>query len=67
MNPEGEMTMKPDYRNWMPKGMIMGLADEDVRYVLQQYVDRAGELRLAVEDARGALVERPSYLDEVRR
>ena len=19
------MTMKPDYRNWMPKGMIMGL------------------------------------------
>ena len=25
MNPEGEMTMKPDYRNWMPKGMIMGL------------------------------------------
>ena len=25
MNPEGEMTMKPDYRNWMPRGMIMGL------------------------------------------
>ena len=49
------------------EGMIMGLADEDVRYVLQQYVDRAGELRLAVDDARGALVERPSYLDEVRR
>ena len=25
MNTEGEMTTKPDYRNWMPKGMIMGL------------------------------------------
>ena len=25
MNTEGEMTMKPDYRNWIPKGMIMGL------------------------------------------
>ena len=25
MNPEGEMTMKPDYRNWMPRGMIVGL------------------------------------------
>ena len=25
MNPEGEMTMKPDYRNWMPRGMIIGL------------------------------------------
>lgn len=49
------------------EGLVMGLADEDVRYVLQQYVDRAGELRLAVDDARGALVERPSYLDEVRR
>ena len=47
--------------------MAMGLADPDLRYVLQQYVDRAGELRLAVDDARGALVERPSYLDEVRR
>ncbi len=47
--------------------LVMGLADEDVRYVLQQYVDRAGELRLAVDEARGALVERPSYLDEVRR
>lgn len=47
--------------------LVMGLADEDVRYVLQQYVDRTGELRLAVDEARGALVERPSYLDEVRR
>ena len=46
--------------------LVMGLADEDVRYVLQQYVDRAGELHLAVDEARGALVERPSYLDEVR-
>lgn len=25
MNPEGEMTMKPDYRNWMPRGMIVWL------------------------------------------
>ena len=47
--------------------MIGGLGSEDVRYVLQQYVERAGELRRAVDDARGALVERPSYLDEVRR
>ncbi len=46
--------------------LVMGIRSEDVRYVLQQYVDRAGELRLAVDDARGALVERPSYLDEVR-
>ena len=49
------------------EALVMGIADEDVRYVLQQYVDRAGELRLAVDDARGALVERPRYLDEVRR
>ena len=48
------------------EALVMGLADEDVRYVLQQYVDRAGELRLAVDEARGALVERPRYLDEVR-
>ena len=46
--------------------LVMGIGSEDVRYVLQQYVDRAGELRMAVDDARGALVERPSYLDEVR-
>ena len=25
MNPKGEMTMKPDYRNWMPREMIIGL------------------------------------------
>ena len=25
MDPEGEMDMKPDYRNWMPRGMIVGL------------------------------------------
>ena len=48
------------------EALVMRLADEDVRYVLQQYVDRAGELRLAVDEARGALVERPRYLDEVR-
>lgn len=46
--------------------LVFGLSDEDLRYVLQQYVDRAGELRLAVDEARGALVERPSYLDELR-
>ena len=49
------------------EGLVMGLDDPDLRYVLQQYVDRAGELRLAVDDARGALVRRPSYLSEVRR
>ena len=47
--------------------LVFGLSDPDLRYVLQQYVDRAGELRLAVDDAQGALVERPRYLDEVRR
>lgn len=46
--------------------LVMQLSDPDLRYVLQQYVDRAGELRLALDDARGALVARPSYLDEVR-
>lgn len=43
------------------------LAEPDLRYVLQQYIDRAGELRLAIDDARRALVERPSYLTEVTR
>ena len=47
--------------------LVFGLSDEDLRYVLQQYIDRAGELRLAVDEARGALVKRPRYLDEVRR
>lgn len=43
------------------------LAEPGLRYVLQQYIDRAGELRLAIDDARQALVERPSYMTEVRR
>ena len=47
--------------------LVFGLSDEDLRYVLQQYIDRAGELRLAVDEARGALVKRPRYLDEVHR
>ena len=47
--------------------LIMDLKSEDLRYVLRQYVDRARELRRAVDEARGALVERPRYLDEVRR
>ena len=47
--------------------LVFDLSDEDLRYVLQQYIDRAGELRLAVDEARGALVKRPRYLDEVRR
>ena len=46
--------------------LIFKLSEPDLRYVLQQYVDRAGELRLAIDDARGALVERPSYMDEIR-
>ncbi|MDM8271553.1 FUSC family protein [Thermophilibacter provencensis] len=46
--------------------LLFKLAEPDLRYVLQQYVDRAGELRLAIDDAQGALVERPSYVDEVR-
>ncbi len=46
--------------------LIMDLKSEDLRYVLRQYVDRARELRRAVDEARGALVERPRYLDEVR-
>ena len=46
--------------------LLFKLSGPDLRYVLQQYVDRAGELRLAIDDARGALVERPSYLDEIR-
>ena len=34
--------------------------------MLEQYVDRAGELRLAIDDAQGALVRRPTYVEEVR-
>ena len=49
------------------EGLIARLSDEDVRYVLRQYVSCAGELRRAVDDARRALVARPRYLDEVRR
>lgn len=48
-------------------GALIGrLGDEDVRYVLRQYVERAGELRRAVDEARGTLVRRPTYLDELR-
>ena len=47
--------------------LVFQLDEPDLRYVLEQYVDRAGELRLAIDDARGALVEKPSYLSEVRR
>ena len=48
------------------QGLISQLGDEDLRYVLEQYVERAGQLRRAIDDAQGALVERPSYVDEVR-
>ena len=46
--------------------LAFALSDPDLRYVLQQYVDRAGELRLAVDEAQGALVARPRYLDQIR-
>ena len=46
--------------------LLFKLSEPDLRYVIEQYVDRAGELRLAIDDAEGALVERPSYMDEVR-
>lgn len=51
----------------MAEAIAFRLAEPDLRYVLLQYIDRAGELRLAVDEARGALVKRPRYLDEVRR
>lgn len=46
--------------------MLFELEEPDLRYVLEQYVDRAGELRLAIDDARGALVQRPTYVEEIR-
>lgn len=45
--------------------LAAGLTSEDLRYVVGQYVRRAQELRAALDDARGALVEKPSYVDEV--
>ena len=48
------------------EALLFGLSEPDLRYVLGQYADRVGELRLALDDARGALVERPSYADEIR-
>ena len=49
------------------RGLAARLSEPDLRYVLGQYIERAGELRRAIDDARGALVEKPSYLDEVRK
>lgn len=46
--------------------LIEELGSEDLRYVLRQYVRQAQGLRLAIDEARGALVRRPSYLSEVR-
>ena len=46
--------------------LIAQLVDKDLRYVLEQYVERAGQLRHAIDDAQGSLVERPSYAEEVR-
>ena len=46
--------------------LIAQLGDKDLRYVLEQYVERAGQLRRAIDDAQGSLVERPSYAEEVR-
>ena len=48
------------------RGLVARLSEPDLRYVLGQYIERAGELRRAIDDARGALVEKPTYLDEVR-
>ena len=46
--------------------LVGRLSEPDLRYVLGQYIERAGELRAAIDDAQGALVRRPTYLDEVR-
>ncbi|MCR8908334.1 FUSC family protein [Thermophilibacter sp. ET337] len=46
--------------------LVARLSEPDLRYVLGQYVERAGELRTAIDDARGALVEKPSYAEQVR-
>ena len=49
------------------RGLVARLSEPDLRYVLGQYIERAGELRRAIDDAEGALVEKPRYLDEVRK
>ena len=49
------------------RGLVVRLSEPDLRYVLGQYIERAGELRRAIDDAEGALVEKPRYLDEVRK
>ena len=46
--------------------LVEELESEDLRYVLRQYVAQARGLRQAIDEARGALVRRPSYLSEVR-
>ena len=46
--------------------LVSRLSEPDLRYVLGQYIERAGELRRAIDDAQGALVRKPAYLDEVR-
>ena len=49
------------------EALAFHLADSDLRYVLQQYVDRAGRSCASLDDARGALVERPELPGRVRR
>lgn len=41
-------------------------ADEDLRYVLEQYLRRARSLAEALDEARDLIGERPSYMEEVR-
>lgn len=48
------------------EALAFRLAEPDLRYVLGQYVDRAGELRIAIDEAWDALVERPTWMREVR-
>lgn len=46
--------------------LIARLSEPDLRYVLGRYVECSERLRRAIDMGQGALVEKPSYLDEIR-
>ena len=55
-----------DKRMGPAEDLLDRFQEEDVRYVLQQYLLRAKWLADALEKARGLIGEKPSYVEEVR-
>ena len=63
-----EMCSSPfvvDARLGEAEQLIEGFKEEDLRYLLRQYLKRAGVLAAALTAARGTVMGRPSYREEV--